>query len=149
MSIVAGLPVGDLTVWFSVWDEAGSPALFTMSLRVEDSAALVTEYGNGMFVIGGSDGGYRNDVWRSSDGENWVSVPVSGGHFSGRRGHQAVSYGGSLWVIGGQDGQNKNDVWRSGDGVSWELATVSAAFSGRSDHQAVSYGGSLWLVGGG
>ena len=93
VSITAGLPVGDLTVVFAVWGEGGELALFTMSLRVEDSAALVTEYGNGMFVIGGSDGVVRNDVWRSSDGENWVSVPVSGWAFFWAAG----SSGGFLW----------------------------------------------------
>ena len=77
------------------------------------------------------------------------SVGVSGGRFSGRQGHQAVSYGGSLLVIGGFDGGLKNDVWRSLDGVTWYLVGVSGGhFSGRRDHQAVSYGGSLWVIGG-
>ena len=150
VSLVTALPAGSLeTVVFAVRDEGGRSARFTLSLRVDDLGAFA-EYREGdMFLIGGFDGGLRNDVWRSSDGENWVSVPVSGGHFSGRGWHQAVSYGGSLWVIGGYDGQNKNDVWRSSDGENWVSVSVSGGhFSGRQLHRAVSYGGSLWVIGG-
>ena len=74
-------------------------------------------------------------------GVTWYSVPVSGGHFSGRRGHQAVSYGGSLWVIGGRGSNYLNDVWRSADGENW----VSVSVSGGSFFWAAgSSGGFLW-----
>ena len=146
VSLVTALPAGSLeTVVFAVRDEGGRSARFTLSLRVDDSGVFA-DYGDAMFLIGGNDGSSRNDVWRSSDGENWVSVTVSGGHFSGRDLHQAVSYRGSLWVIGGVV---RNDVWRSSDGENWVSVTVSGGhFSGRRSHQAVSYGGSLWVIGG-
>ena len=52
----------------------------------------MVSYGGSLWVIGGSDGSQnKNDVWRSVDGENWVSVTVSGEHFSGRIGHQVVA----------------------------------------------------------
>ena len=39
---------------------------------------------------GAGDGQNKNDVWRSADGASWVSVAVSGEHFSGRNNHQVV-----------------------------------------------------------
>ena len=147
VSLVTALPAGSLeTVVFVVRDEIGGSARFTMSLRVDDSGALVTEYGDVMFLVGGV---FRNDVWRSVDGVSWISVPVSGDVFSRRRAHHAVAYGGSLWLVGGYDGRYRSDVWRSADGVSWDLVPVSGdRFSGRWFHQLVSHGGSLWVVGG-
>ena len=153
VSITAGLPVGDVTAVFEVQDEDGDSARFTLSLEVDGSAVYATEYREGdVFLIGGRDdpqtpSSVLNDIWRSSDGENWDLITATAA-FSGRWAHQAVSYGGSLWVIGVNDDQNKNDVWRSADGENWELVTATAAFSARWGHQAVSYGGSLWVIGG-
>ena len=144
VSLTMALPEGGrATAVFAVGDEIGG------SVRLSLGVVSSGEYGEAMYVVGGFFGNkYVNDVWRSVDGTNWTQV-FSGGKFSGRSGHQAVSYGGSLWVIGGSgDGQGKNDVWRSGDGVNWDLVAVSGEHFERHWHQAVSYRGSLWVIGG-
>ena len=140
VSLTAALPEGGrATAVFAVGDEIGG------SVRLSLGVVSSEDYGEAMYVVGGFGSGYRNDVWRSVDGTNWTQV-FSGGKFSGRNWHQAVSYGGSLWVIGGQ---YRNDVWRSGDGENWVSVAVSGDhFSGRWGHQAVSYRGSLWVIGG-
>ena len=142
VSLTAALQEGGwATAVFAVRDEIGG------SVRLSLGVVSSGDYGEAMYVVGGFGSGYRNDVWRSVDGTNWTQV-FSGGKFSGRNGHQAVSYRGSLWVIGGWDGKSKNDVWRSGDGENWVSVAVSGDhFSGRSWYQAVSYGGSLWVIG--
>ena len=74
-----------------------------------------------LYVIGGYDGSYQDDVWRSSDqGATWESV-ASGNRFSARRSHTSiVDTNGNLYVIGGWNGSYQNDVWRSSDqGVTW------------------------------
>ena len=105
-----------------------------------------------LWVIGGNDkdDGYLDDIWYSADGESWTSVVVSGEHFSGRSGHQAVSFGGDLWVFGGEDADgNLNDVWRSADGGgNWTREVENAPWEARRRHQVIVYRGSLWLTGG-
>ena len=135
---------------FVARDAGGATARFTLSLWVDEARRLATGSGDLLFVVGGNDGGLRNDVWRSTDGVNWVSVTVAGDVFSGRDRHEVVSYRGNLWVIGGWDGVGRlNDVWRSTDGVVWtSVAAAGDVFSGRWGHQAVAYGDNLWVIGG-
>ena len=37
------------------------------------SSHQVVSYHGSLWVLGGYDGGYRNDVWRSTDGVSWVA----------------------------------------------------------------------------
>jgi leucine-zipper-like transcriptional regulator 1 len=71
-------------------------------------------YDNKMWVIGGlGSGGYKNDVYYSTDGAAWTAATTSAA-FTGRYGHSSVVYGNKMWVICGLDpGMLKNDVWES------------------------------------
>ena len=102
----------------------------------------------GGYVDGSSTKGPRNDVWRSTDGVTWNPVAVSGGTFSNRYLHQAVSLGGKLWVMGGWVGSANNEVWSSANGSVWVQETNSAPWAGRYFFQAVAHGGSIWVLGG-
>ncbi|MDH5388608.1 MAG: hypothetical protein OEY06_09170 [Gammaproteobacteria bacterium] len=111
--------------------------------------------GDKLWLIGGDDGDFKNDVWSSSNGINWVQQ-INNAAFSNRSAHQVVSFnnnnGNKLWLIGGDDGELKNDVWSSNDGINWTQQIDSAAFSARYAHQVVSFndgnGNKLWLIGG-
>ncbi len=110
------------------------------------------------YVIGGFDGNYLNDVWKSSDGKNWESVleaNTGGGtfQFSPRAGHACVVHGDEIWLTGGFyendiGKQYFDDVWHSANGIKWEKATPSADFYQRAYHNMVSFNGSLWVVAG-
>lgn len=79
---------------------------------------------------------YYEDVWSSTDGENWAKLK-NNAPWLGRRGHQLVSFdngdGEALYLIGGfsvneENGyrQYNNDVWKSEDGIDWqEIKTTS------------------------
>ena len=111
--------------------------------------------GNKLWLIGGDDGSFKNDVWSSGDGINWTQQTASAA-FSARYAHQVVSFndgsGDKLWLIGGSEGTNTDDVWSSSDGIVWAKQTANAAFSARRFHQAVTFnngsGEKLWLIGG-
>ncbi|MDH3343358.1 MAG: hypothetical protein OEM07_06520, partial [Gammaproteobacteria bacterium] len=98
---------------------------------------------------------FKNDVWSSSDGVNWVQQTASAA-FSARKFHQVITFndgsGDKIWLIGGDDGMLRNDVWSSSDGINWTQETEKTAFSGRFSHQVVSFndgsGDKLWLIGG-
>ncbi len=110
-----------------------------------------------LWVIGGSNGGFSNDIWQSADGVNWEEV-VAEGHFSGRRRHASAVFDGKLWVVGGQTDFDpaiskkssylSNEVWFTENGVDWILATDEAPFSERRSHSLTVYNNALWLIGG-
>ena len=101
-----------------------------------------------VWLIGGYDGQYKNDIYRSLDGMSWEKVKDSA-EFSVRSGHEVVEFSGKLWLIGGySDGELKNDIWVSDNGINWTLANAQAAFSARAGHMLVANQYSLFLMGG-
>jgi hypothetical protein len=65
-----------------------------------------------------------NDVWKSSNGIDWVQVTANA-PFARRMRHSAFVLNGRLWVLGGQisDGAGGTlwslDAWSTTDGVQW------------------------------
>ncbi|NLI75288.1 MAG: hypothetical protein GX442_02455 [Candidatus Riflebacteria bacterium] len=117
----------------------------------------VVSFGGSLWLIGGNDGAFRNDVWRSDDGKTWTEVaadaPTAPGRFSPRAGHACLVYDNRLWVIGGEVETATgidvmDDAWYTTDGVSWTVATTSADFWARGYATAVAYDGKMWLLGG-
>ena len=103
-----------------------------------------------LWVIGGSDsGGFRNDVWSSSDGVTWTQVTAAAG-WSARSSHGSAVHAGKLWVLGGSDGSNSlGDVWSSPDGANWtQVTTTGTSWSTRIGHSSVVHAGKLWVIGG-
>ncbi|GHV30712.1 hypothetical protein AGMMS4952_18120 [Spirochaetia bacterium] len=73
----------------------------------------------GMWLVGGNDGAFRNDVWFSRDGKIWTLV-LQNGHtqFADRASHAAAIKDGYLYIFGGvnSDWANPNplyDVYRT------------------------------------
>ncbi|MEJ2554352.1 MAG: hypothetical protein P8079_10250, partial [Gammaproteobacteria bacterium] len=101
-----------------------------------------------LWLVGGWDGSFKNDVWSSDDGVNWTLVTRNAG-FAFQANHQLVAYDNKLWVIAGYDGSSyMNDVWSSSDGKVWVQATSSAAFTPQACSQSVAYDNKLWVIGG-
>ena len=103
-----------------------------------------------LYVLGGyvgsyNAGEYKNDVWSSADGKNWV-LETDDANWSRRSRHQALSHNGRLYVLGGLgDSGYLNDVWSSADGKSWGRETYGAEWSRRHGHQAVVFPPNLVL----
>ena len=114
------------------------------------AAHQVVVFNSELWLIGGNSySGYKNDVWRSSDGLSWSEVATSGTIFSPRLSHQVTVFNGKLWVIGGlTDASLENDVWSSSDGITWTEETAAAGFTTRYYHQVVAFNSKLWLIGG-
>jgi len=104
-------------------------------------------------LMGGSGaGGYRNDVWRSTDqGVTWTQMTASAS-WTPRRNHSSVALSdGSIVLMGGDYLSNLfNDVWRSTDqGATWTQLTASAPWAERSNHTSVALpDGGIVLIGG-
>lgn len=87
-----------------------------------------------------------NDVWCSSDGNQWTRAATSAG-WSKRYGLGSAAWDGKLWVMGGSRFSANNEVWFSSDGAHWTKlgnASWSSRFSGAS---AVFRDG-VWVIGG-
>ena len=101
-----------------------------------------------MWVLGGNDGAFKNDVWWSRDGTSWTNANASG-HWSARYNHTTVVFDDKMWVLGGIDGSSRlNDVWWSADGASWTNANASGHWDARNNHAAVVFDDKMWVLGG-
>ena len=82
------------------------------------SHALVVVGSEIYLIVGLSDSGSLNDVWKSADGRKWTQITAAGTRFPGRNEHRSVVFGNAIYVIGGlQDGGGSfDDVWKLTDG---------------------------------
>ena len=103
-------------------------------------------FDNKIWVIGGYDGTYLDDVCYSEDGVNWnctYSLP------SPRALHSSVVFDDKIWVIAGFNGTSySDDVIYSTDGSTWNTATTNATGIQRGCHVSVVYDGKMWILGG-
>lgn len=94
--------------------------------------ASLTVYNGSLWYIGGSTlvsalpANALNDVWKSSNGIDWVQVTANA-PFTKRMRHQAFVMNGRLWVFGGEisDGGTgsdwAHDAWSTTDGATWTV----------------------------
>lgn len=111
-----------------------------------------TVYFNGnLWVMGGHGGAgiydYKNDVWKSVDGNTWQLVTESA-PWSPRSDANLISYNGKMYLINGRGGPgiNYTDVWSSVDGINWTLETNSTPFQGSGSQFASVWNGKLYVA---
>ena len=124
------------------WSEATTDAAW--SARNSHSSVV---FDGKIWVLGGTDGGHKKDVWYSADGINWTRATIAAA-WTARYYHSSVVFDGKIWVLGGYDGGHKNDVWYSADGINWTRATTAAAWTARNAHSSVVFGDKIWVLGG-
>ncbi len=117
-------------------------------------------YKGDIYVIGGYDGEYLNDVWRSKDGKNWTEIrspdpdpDENAKLFPPRAGHACAVFANEIWLTGGlaetADGlKYYDDVWHSSDGITWERANDAAEYYQRAFHNLVVFNNKLWIIAG-
>ncbi len=136
------------------WTPVTRNAAFTG--RYGHSSAVFTNISAGpnpgvekMWIIGGYNNGYFNDVWCSSDGIFWTQTTSNAG-FGNRAEQSTVVYNGLMWVIAGDITSNicTNDVYSSGDGVNWAQVASNAGFPKRKQHSSVVFNNKMWVIGG-
>lgn len=129
------------------WTELSDGA--SWSARYDHSSVVLPD--GSIVLMGGHDGSYQNDVWRSTDhGASWTQVNDDAA-WSPRHGHSSVVLSdGSIVLMGGYDGARRNDVWRSTDqGETWVQQTDNAEWTIRDSHSTVALSDdSILLIGG-
>ncbi len=176
---------GASTIWGDVWksvDQGESWSQIVATDTPDHWAArayfeAVTKDGQ-MFVLGGQDfnvitvpgpmgpqqvtvSNFFNDVWRSSDGVNWVQATSQAG-WEGRAGLSSIVYRDDIYVFGGSKNDDQsiigpggperiyfNDVWKSSDdGVTWQEVTPAADWEPRAGAAVVVKDDYIYLLGG-
>ena len=99
----AALYDGNTAAWTQAIVNAGWSTRSTHTTAVFD---------NKLWVLGGYDGSYKNDVWWSPDGVTWTQATANAA-WSGRNGHTTAVFDNKLWVVGGYVCSYKNDEWSS------------------------------------
>jgi len=150
----------DGVTWVQHTDDAPWAGRAGLSAAVFDGAIFVMggSFNDDSSIIGGPPlRVYFNDVWKSTDGENW-ELMTEQAPWAPRAGGIAVVKGGHLYLVGGEDGFTclpglrcppyYNDVWRTADGADWELVTAEADWSSRPGHQCLVLNNHFVLFGG-
>ena len=143
--------------WTLVTNDAGFP------VRRGHSTVV---FNNQLYLFAGS--GYnsdsstpyvRNDVWTSTDGENWTEVNTNN-LFEGRNGQTAFVYKNRIWVVGGATlapsptipnyiGYTpQNDVWYTEDGANWIKQAENPNFLARFDHTSTVFNDKVFVTAG-
>ncbi|MDP3999737.1 MAG: hypothetical protein Q8P76_04095 [bacterium] len=128
--------------WFQTDPVAG--AIWTAR---NGHSALV--FNNKMWILGGTlSPGYKNDVWLSFNGINWVQRTPSAA-WQARTEHASLVFNNKMWVLGGSISTGfKNDVWSSADGFTWNSETAAAAWPARDRHASLVFNNKMWILGG-
>jgi hypothetical protein len=109
---------------------------------------ILFEYDDKLWLIGGRDNDYYNDVWRSDNGVDWICV-TKNAVINPRIFTSSIVFKNKMWVIGGfRNAEIYNDVWNSDNGVDWNQITGNANFSPRFLHGVVVFNNTLYLFGG-
>lgn len=150
----------DGITWELLTDSAGWSGRAGLSAVVyrDEIYVMAGSFNDDPAVIGGPPVRvYFNDVWKSSDGQDWTQM-TDNAPWKPRAGAVVVVKDDYMYLIGGEEGFTCipggpcppyfNDVWRSQDGVNWELITDSAAWASRPGHQCVVSDGLFVLWGG-
>ncbi len=136
------------------WSEKETPSAENIwSARNRHSSVV---YHDKIWVLGGYDGSYCNDVWTYDEDKNlWDEVEDKDGNtrWSGRTGFGCVVYHDKIWVIGGvESGSNYcNDVWSYDESENeWVRDTKNYPkyWPAREDFSCVVYNDKIWLLGG-
>jgi hypothetical protein len=171
MWVVADTGTAD-TVWTSTTGSTWTQVPMTNAFPYRSRFVLTAVCGQ-LWVTSGYayNGGftYFRDVWTSTDGGNWFSVPQTSG-YAPRTGASGLVFNNTTWLIGGSNAgtffaEVDNDVCDiptptmtpaatltpatcCSSGATWNLDTASAAFGNRSFFGSAVFNNKIWVVGG-
>ncbi len=121
------------------WINVTDPSVWTP--RSEQSAAVVSPYGD-IIMVGGHDaGGPLNDTWISTnDGNTWSEQNASSGWTVRSQPSLVGMPDGTLVLMAGYKGSSDyNDTWAStNEGATWIKKNASSGWTGRQGQSVVS-----------
>ncbi|MBN2753845.1 MAG: hypothetical protein JXR81_03150 [Candidatus Goldbacteria bacterium] len=102
-------------------------------------------FNNALWITGGYDGSFKNDVWYSADGISWFEASGSAA-FSPRQGMTLQNFKGNMWLIGGTNaGGEAGDIYWSLNGAAWVKASNAPEGTGIG-HTSFVFHGKMYIV---
>lgn len=104
----------------------------------------VVELGDDLYLLGGSDAGNNpvQDVWQSSDGENWA--PVTNTVIFPAKAIATV-FDNKIWILGSNG--NSVNIQSSANGADWTSHNNNASFTVTAGISSLTaHNGKLWLL---
>lgn len=98
-----------------------------------------------LYLLGGYDNAFKNDVYSSTDGITWTSLENAG--WAGREAFACAVFNGKLYVMGGYNGSVLSDVWTY-DGNFWTQLSGVPGWAPRKGFKACVYDNKMWVFGG-
>ncbi|MFM7636693.1 MAG: T9SS type A sorting domain-containing protein, partial [Crocinitomicaceae bacterium] len=134
----------DGATWNQLPDAPWSGRSMQINYCVDDTGAI--------WILGGAgehDRRSYNDVWKTTDGINWIEVNEAA-PWMGRYWHLTSWFDQKIWVVSGvATGTEVNDVWYSEDGISWhELKSTTGNWPAGTRHAASTtvFDNALWYM---
>lgn len=135
--------------WEQAKDAGWSPRMGAGAVAFKDKMWILG--GTEDYLFAKDEKRLKNDVWCSSDGQEWELVTNSAA-WSARALHQAVVFRDKIWILGGGNYsptlQAHNDVWCSEDGINWIQVLEHAPWKPRIWFSVVVYRDRIWVLGG-
>lgn len=139
-------------------DETAALSLLFTTETEEDQIGqfannAMVEYNGSVWAVGGHIGfgppyfTDTNQVWRSENGRNWLSV--SSGQFPARSGHTLNVIDGRMIMIGGINNNTSEvfgNIWSSTDGLNWVLENDSTPFGSVFHHTVTRFNDRWYLI---
>jgi len=141
----------------------GSGPELTLTITVETPEDQMGEFADNAMAIfdgkvwsfGGENdysgpGQYTSQLWNSTNGVHWATVPTTGLGAEGRHAHTLTAFNGSLYIIGGEDnvGNWLGDIWKSDDGMTWTNPFGLVPFGEIIGHQTIVYNSKMYVIAG-
>jgi len=113
----------------------------------------MVEYDGSVWAVGGYIGSgppyfiSTNQVWRSENGANWLSVSTD--QFPARVGHTLNVIDDKMFMIGGRNNdtpEDFGDIWSSTDGLTWVLENNASIFGEVYYHTVTELNGRWYLI---
>jgi len=142
-------------VWSSTDGTNWTQETASANWSVRESHELIV-FNNKLWLMGGAgSGGYtdtKNDIWSTTDGQNWVEE-VASANWRPRSGHSLAVYDNKIWLIGGYIGQDNltvGDIWQSENGIDWTTEILPEGQwwnTATTDHGSFTLNNRLWVFG--
>lgn len=134
------------TVWLQAIQNANFTERYSFGLIKFD-----TGNGEKMYIIGGEDVSYLNQVYESEDGVGWTSLQQAN-PFTPRSNHLTLVYDNKVWIICGEGVLTKSDIFYSSDLKNWYQAVTMTALGYRTGHSGCVFnpgsGEKMYVTGG-
>lgn len=110
----------------------------------------MAEYDGKLYIFGGDDGSFRNDLWEYDiDSDTYTNLAPSGPPSARRNCFMVSSGDGNLYMYGGNDGAYNSETWKYNIALNtWTNLSPGSPPTAREAHRMAYVDGNIYMFGG-